>query len=133
MGDPGNNTWSLWEVSADGRNLHPLLRGWNSPPEECCGSWTRDGKYFLFQSLRNGPTNIWAMREKGNLFRKPNREPVQLTSGPMNFYAVEPSVDAQALGWRQNTANLSPRGATRRSPSGIVRRSPRRPQFNLAA
>ena len=39
---------SLWEVSADGTNLHPLLPGWNNPPEECCGNWTPDGKYFCF-------------------------------------------------------------------------------------
>src|SRR5205823_10547206 len=43
---------SLWQVEADGKNLHPLLSGWNNPPAECCGSWTLDGKYFLFQSQR---------------------------------------------------------------------------------
>jgi serine/threonine protein kinase len=46
---PSNGT-SLWDVSSDGRNLHPLLLGWNNPPSECCGSWTPDGRYFLFQS-----------------------------------------------------------------------------------
>jgi Tol biopolymer transport system component len=46
--------WSIWEVRGDGTDLHPLLPGWNSPPAECCGNWTPDGKYFVFQSARKG-------------------------------------------------------------------------------
>jgi len=60
----GGLSSSIWEVAADGRNLHPVLHGWkNNPPFECCGNWTPDGKYFLFQSQRGGTTNIWAIRE----------------------------------------------------------------------
>jgi WD40 repeat protein len=58
IADP--NGGSLWEVAADGTGLHPLLPGWNNPPTECCGNWTPDGKYFVFQSTRNGATNLWA-------------------------------------------------------------------------
>src|SRR5205807_9594295 len=58
---------------------------------------TRDGKDYVFQSTRNGRTDIWAMREKADLLHKASREPVQLTSGPMNFYAVEPSLDGKKL------------------------------------
>ena len=29
--DPETDALSLWEVSADGSNLHPLLHGWNEP------------------------------------------------------------------------------------------------------
>src|SRR5262249_49810697 len=50
LADDEDHTTSLWEVSADGTNLHPLLRGWNTPASECCGNWTVDGKYFVFQS-----------------------------------------------------------------------------------
>ena len=46
--DTQTNTASLWEVSADGTSLHPMLPGWNNPPAECCGNWTPDGKYFVF-------------------------------------------------------------------------------------
>ncbi len=56
--DPKSHSTSLWEVSADQSNLHPLLPGWNSPPAECCGNWTADGKYFVFQSSRNARTDI---------------------------------------------------------------------------
>src|SRR5262245_10399884 len=45
---------SLWEVASDGGNPHPLLPDWNNPAAECCGNWTADGRYFVFQSRRNG-------------------------------------------------------------------------------
>src|SRR5262245_22282336 len=70
---------SLWEVAADGSNPHPLLSSWNNPAAECCGNWTPDGRYFVFQSTRNGTTNIWAIREPTGLFRSGDQTPVQLT------------------------------------------------------
>jgi Tol biopolymer transport system component len=91
------NGTSLWEVAADGKNLHPLLPGWNNPPAECCGSWTPDGKYFLFQSQRGGTTNIWAIREEGSLLRRVSYEPVQLTTGPTSTYEPLPSMDGKKL------------------------------------
>jgi DNA-binding winged helix-turn-helix (wHTH) protein len=33
--DPSTHTSSLWELSADGKNLHRLLPGWQDPPQEC--------------------------------------------------------------------------------------------------
>jgi serine/threonine protein kinase/Tol biopolymer transport system component len=91
------NTLSLWEFAADGSNLRPVLPEWNNSPNECCGSWTRDGKYFVFQATRGGGTHIWAIQEKGTLFRKASREPVQLTSGPTNFFSPTPSLDGEKL------------------------------------
>jgi DNA-binding winged helix-turn-helix (wHTH) protein len=54
----GKASYSLWEVQADGTDLHPLLPGWNNPAAECCGNWTADGKYFVFQSSRGGLPGI---------------------------------------------------------------------------
>ena len=84
---------SLWEVSANGTNLHPLLPGWLSPPDQCCGRWTPDGKYFVFQSRGN----IWARAEKAKWFGKSKDLPSQLTSGPMTFYACLPGKDGKKL------------------------------------
>jgi eukaryotic-like serine/threonine-protein kinase len=78
---------AIWEVSADGTGLHPFLADWNQPPAACCGNWTPDGKYFVFQATRNGKTEIWATRERGSLlgaFRKVDRQPVQVTGGQLN-------------------------------------------------
>ena len=52
VNDLKTGTESLWEAGADGTDLHRLLPGWNNPPSECCGAWTPDGRYFVFQSTR---------------------------------------------------------------------------------
>ena len=87
----------IWEVSADGSNLHRMLQGWHEPPWETKGTWTPDGKYFVFQTMRNARQDLWATREKGDLFHKVSREPVQLTSGPMSFSAPAPSLDGKKI------------------------------------
>lgn len=97
LGDTARSAASLWEVASDGSDLHELLPGWNAHASECCGNWTSDGEYFVFQSERDGATNLWAMREREHWFRRGSGEPVQLTSGPLNFYAPRPSRDGRAL------------------------------------
>ncbi len=93
IGGGANSLGSLWEVAADGTNLHPLFSGWHTPPTECCGRWTPDGKYFVFQSQGN----IWARSEKSGWFGKANAPPFQLTSGPMSFFSPLPSKDGKKL------------------------------------
>lgn len=95
--DLKDRTTSLWEMKADGTGLHPLLPGWNRPAAECCGNWTADGKYFVFQATRNQITNIWAIREKAESFGRANHEPIQLTDGPMSFRSPVPSKDGHTL------------------------------------
>jgi serine/threonine protein kinase/Tol biopolymer transport system component len=84
---------ALWEVSIDGKNLHPLLPNWRNPPRACCGRWTAGGQYFVFGSQGN----IWALSEKRSLFGKSISQPVQLTSGPMAFANPMPSKDGKKL------------------------------------
>ena len=84
---------SLWQVSINGTSLHPLFPAWHTPPDECCGRWTPDGKYFVFQSQGN----IWALAEKENLFGKADYQPSLLTSGPMTFLSPRPSKDGKKL------------------------------------
>ncbi|PYV67334.1 MAG: hypothetical protein DMG97_27485 [Acidobacteria bacterium] len=95
--DMKNQTGTLWEVSANGTNLHPLLPGWHT---ECCsgGAWTPDGKYFVFGSFKDLISrNIWAIPEKVSFFRRSSREPVQLTAGPLDFSGLLPSRDGKRL------------------------------------
>ena len=102
--DPKTGSQSLWEARADGTDLHPLLPGWNNPPSECCGSWTPDARYFVFQSTQRGRSDVWAIREKGMLLGKPNQAPVHLTVGPMDFLGPVPSKDGKKLfviGWQR--------------------------------
>jgi eukaryotic-like serine/threonine-protein kinase len=101
--DPQTNARSIWQTSADGSNLRPLLAGWSSTPNECCGNWTPDGRYFVFQALRDGTASVWTLRERASLWPGSHEEPTQLTTGPMNVGAPVPSRDGKKLfaqGWQ---------------------------------
>ena len=103
VNDPKTNGRSIWQASADGNNIHPLLAGWNNTPNECCGNWTPDGSYFVFQAVRDGTANLWALQEHRGLFASIPEKPVQLTTGPMNVGAPVPSRDGKKLfvqGWQ---------------------------------
>ena len=93
VGGPTFSGGELWEVSINGTDPHLLLPNWHTPPRECCGRWTPDGEYFVFQS----GANIWARAEKASWFGKPNSEPFQLTSGPMTYFSPLPSKDGKKL------------------------------------
>jgi DNA-binding winged helix-turn-helix (wHTH) protein/Tol biopolymer transport system component len=94
--DPKNDSSSLWEVSVDSGHLHPLLAGWSNHGTECCGNWTLDGRYFVFQSTRSGRTDLWALRETNAWWRSDN-QPVQLTTGPLSLSLPLPSKDGTKL------------------------------------
>lgn len=81
----------LWEVSIDGNNLHRLLAGWHNPPDECCGRWTADGEYFVFQSANQ----VWALPKASFLRSSP--APIQLTASPMSLSTPIPSKDGKKL------------------------------------
>ena len=54
-----------WEVPADGTGpASPARTAGTIPPNECCGKWTADGKYFVFQSN----SQIWALPQKARTF-----------------------------------------------------------------
>ncbi len=102
--DPRNGASAFWEIRRDGTGLHPLLPGWNPVPRECCGNWTPDGKYFLFQSFRNGPgkhirngrQNLWALADKSPWLDRES-EPIQLTNGPLDFGSPVASMDGKRI------------------------------------
>jgi Tol biopolymer transport system component len=90
----------IWEVSADGEGLHPLLPHWNQPAGECCGSWSPDGKFFVFQAFREEKTEVWAIREERtplDRLRDREPEPVLLTGGQLNSLAPVFSPDGRKV------------------------------------
>ena len=93
---PESDSSALWEMRSDGSDLHPLLPGWRSPPVECCGVWTPDGRYYLFVSGFPG-SDVWALRETTGLFRRRSSIPFQLTTGPLSFTSLAPSPDGRKL------------------------------------
>jgi len=105
---------TLWEVSAEGGSTRPLFPGWHNPPDECCGRWTTDGKYFVFYALGG----IWALAERRRVLRQASTQPVLLTSGPIPFSEALPSKDGKHL----FALGMAPRGE-------VVRYDDRSKQF----
>jgi eukaryotic-like serine/threonine-protein kinase len=84
---------SLWEVTTEGKHLHPLLPGWHSPSTDADGKWTTDGKFFVFQA----DGQIWALPDKAGLFGRADGKPMRLTSSPMPLASPLPSKDGKKL------------------------------------
>lgn len=105
-----DNTRALWEIAADGSNPHPLLPGWHNPPRECCGAWTPDGRYFVFQSssTSTSTTDLFALTDSISLFRKSSSAPMQLTFGPLAFGmgAITPDSKHLLVGGFDNRGQL---------------------------
>ena len=93
--DPKTGFTAIWEIYADGSHLRPLLPGWNETPRECCGNWTPDGKYYIFQSLRDGKTNLWILPEQAHSLTA--AKPEQLTNGPLDFSFPVASKDGKRI------------------------------------
>lgn len=81
-----------WEVAADGTGLRRLFQAWHNPPDECCGKWTADGKYFVFES----GGQIWALPQDTGLFRS-EAKPFQLTSSPLSLSSPLPGKDGKKV------------------------------------
>ena len=92
-----NEEYTIWEVGTDSRNLHPVNFNWPGTRMERSGDWTRDGRYYLFVSRRNGISNLWAIEEHSDWMHRPRHKPVQLTAGPMDYYRPLPSSDGTRL------------------------------------
>ncbi len=91
------NTTTLWEVKRDGSNPRELLGNWQYTSAACCGSWTADGRYYIFQATQSVPNTslvvntLWALPEAGGA------APVPLTSGPMSFGNPWPARDSKSI------------------------------------
>lgn len=78
------------QTSARGTGLRELFPG-------CCGKWTPDGRYFVFQSDRDGRTDLWAVPESGFPWKNAGSHPIQLTAGPLEFEAPVPSNNGKQI------------------------------------
>ena len=98
LDDQKSGTQALWEIASDGTRLQPVLPGWSNPPAECCGSWTPDGRYFVFTSQRVPNTmNLFALEEKSGFLGRRNLQPTQLTNGPTMMSGAVSSRDGKRL------------------------------------
>lgn len=93
----GSAANSIWEESSQGGSPRQILPGRSQAESDCCGTWTADGRYFIFTSNRGGGMNLWALREEGSGLRRHPAGPFQLTAGPDMPFGGIPSVDGQRV------------------------------------
>jgi Tol biopolymer transport system component/DNA-binding winged helix-turn-helix (wHTH) protein len=85
------DSMSILQALADGTEFHKVFGG-------CCGRWTSDGRYFIFQTRRNARLDLWALPEEKRFhWRKREEKPTQLTAGPLNFEYPLPSKDDKQI------------------------------------
>jgi Tol biopolymer transport system component len=100
VGDAAQNKTTLWEIGRDGSSPRALLTDWQYGSTACCGSWTPDGRYYIFQATQSSPTTIttlWASPDFGRDADSSTPGVVALTSGPMSFGNVSPAGDNKNL------------------------------------
>jgi Tol biopolymer transport system component/DNA-binding winged helix-turn-helix (wHTH) protein len=95
--DTKTDSNSIWEMDANGKDIHPLFPNWKEPSFHCCGNWSPDGDYYYFQAGRGNNQAIWVMPERRSIFRRRAKGPSRLTSGPLHFSGPVPSSDGKRL------------------------------------
>jgi eukaryotic-like serine/threonine-protein kinase len=88
-------TDSLVEIAADGTGLHTILHP-NQDAQPCCGRWSSDGKFLVYQTIHRGVSDIWALSTQNGLFSR-SRDPIRLTAGPLTYCAAHPSRDGKQI------------------------------------
>jgi Tol biopolymer transport system component len=96
------NATSLWEIGRDGSNPHSLMANWELASMACCGSWTADGHYYIFQVTQKGVTDttitsLWALPDTGRSHDENTSLPVALTDGPMSYGSAWPGRDNESI------------------------------------
>jgi Tol biopolymer transport system component/DNA-binding winged helix-turn-helix (wHTH) protein len=93
--EASSGTHIVTSAAVDGTGAREMFDG-------ASGNWTPDGRFFIFPRRREdyfgGYVDIWATREKNGFpWRKQRSEPMQLTSGPFEFWSPLPSKDGKQI------------------------------------
>jgi serine/threonine protein kinase/Tol biopolymer transport system component len=82
----------LWEMSANGSDLHPVLPAGQPTLHPYYGRWASGGRYYF---LSDG--QIWMIDGRRGLFWRPSNKPIQVTSGPIRWSAPIPGKDGKKI------------------------------------
>jgi eukaryotic-like serine/threonine-protein kinase len=85
---PNNSVNSLQEINPDGTGAREVFKG----KEVCCGTWTVDGRYLVFED--NG--ELWAL-PRIRRFRARADAPLRISAGPISYSAPRPSRDGKRI------------------------------------
>jgi len=95
--DPGSGDTALWQADLATNTVRSMLPDWAGSRDVVPGGWTPDGKYFFFTTLDGENSDIWVIRDQGEILRRINPRPVQLTTGPLLFRQPTPSRDGKSV------------------------------------
>ncbi len=100
-----------------------MLPGQHPAEQRCCGRWSPNGDFFVFLTGSLSPDaypegQIYALDERRRLFRRPPKDPIQLTSGPIEWSPPVFSKDGK---------KIFATGSTKRGE--LVRLDPKSNQF----
>lgn len=84
----------LWSMAANGRDAHALFPQMGG--STCCGSWTANGREFVFEKSTGIRSNIWVAPVHSGWFG-PSRQPYALTNGPLRYQAPVPDRTASRI------------------------------------
>ena len=87
---PLDHRTALWEANADGSHPHPIALHQDADVIACCGNWTADGRYFVFQATHDRRSDIWAIRESPLRGGWLSYTPFAVTDGPLDFRSPVP-------------------------------------------
>jgi len=96
---------SIYEVDVRGTNLRPLFPDSPEASNDCCGRWTSDGRYYVFQRAQSGASDLWVVADRRGWMRS-FRQAHQLTNGPLAFFLPLPSPNGKqlfAIGQQKNS------------------------------
>ena len=89
--DDQRNLVAVMEIPSREMGPHKLFAG-------CCGKWTADGRYYIFERETGGRTDLWALAESKRFgWSKGSKEPIRLTAGPLSFTSALPGPDGKQL------------------------------------
>lgn len=92
--DKKSEETSIWEFAAGSRGPRKLFSDLHY--HLCCGSWTPNGKYFLFQVRVENTFQIWAERDLPNYVLPINR-PFPVVFGAESYRGPLPGKDGKTL------------------------------------
>ena len=81
---------AIWEIDLDDSEPVAIFPDWNDV-SHCCGVWTPDGSYFVFQAIHDNRTQLWAVNEALD------EPPEQITASALDFRRPAISLDGKSI------------------------------------
>jgi Tol biopolymer transport system component/DNA-binding winged helix-turn-helix (wHTH) protein len=90
-----NEKLSLWEVDAGSDHPYPLFPKLGR--YACCGTWTPNGKFYLFQVRDGGFYQIWAQPTRQDSLFPIDRRPYPIVFGAVSYHSPLVSKNGKEL------------------------------------